>query len=259
MTPFNAPAALVGASVKLSIAVQSTQGEVLAVPVNALSVGADGRERVQVDRGGGRTRSCSCAPGLRAQGFVEVSPRSAGELKEGDRVVIGSRRRRGGEGADRVRRAGDARRARARRRARGAAAAARRRRGAGNGAAAPRPGDDRPRRPPTAAGRRRAEPDAATHRRRAGDLPWTVTAPRAGAPASAAAVSARAGAADALADAARARLAVLPRPPVVELRNVSRTYGADPPVQALRGVDLVVERGDAIAIVGPSGRASRRC
>jgi ABC-type lipoprotein export system ATPase subunit len=48
-------------------------------------------------------------------------------------------------------------------------------------------------------------------------------------------------------------LAVLPRPPVVELRNVSRTYGADPPVLALRGVDLVVERGDAIAIVGPSG------
>ena len=49
------------------------------------------------------------------------------------------------------------------------------------------------------------------------------------------------------------RLAVLPRPPVVELRNVSRTYGADPPVLALRGVDLVVERGAAIAIVGPSG------
>jgi ABC-type lipoprotein export system ATPase subunit len=42
-------------------------------------------------------------------------------------------------------------------------------------------------------------------------------------------------------------------PPVVELRQVSRTYGADPPVQALRGVDLTVERGDAIAIVGPSG------
>ena len=48
-------------------------------------------------------------------------------------------------------------------------------------------------------------------------------------------------------------LAVLPRPPVVELRDVSRTYGADPPVLALRGVDLVVERGEAIAIVGPSG------
>ncbi|MEA2131881.1 MAG: putative transport system ATP-binding protein, partial [Solirubrobacteraceae bacterium] len=48
------------------------------------------------------------------------------------------------------------------------------------------------------------------------------------------------------------RLAVL-RAPVVELRGISRTYGSDPPVEALRGVDLTVERGDAIAIVGPSG------
>ena len=40
---------------------------------------------------------------------------------------------------------------------------------------------------------------------------------------------------------------------MVELRGVSRTYGADPPVRALRAVDLVVARGDAIAIVGPSG------
>ena len=41
--------------------------------------------------------------------------------------------------------------------------------------------------------------------------------------------------------------------PVVELRQISRTYGSDPPVHALRGVDLTVDRGDAIAIVGPSG------
>jgi ABC-type lipoprotein export system ATPase subunit len=41
--------------------------------------------------------------------------------------------------------------------------------------------------------------------------------------------------------------------PVVELRQISRTYGSDPPVHALRGVDLIVGRGDAIAIVGPSG------
>ncbi|HEV2774347.1 MAG TPA: hypothetical protein VGV90_02035, partial [Solirubrobacteraceae bacterium] len=90
VTPFNAPASLVGASVKLSIAVQSTQGEVLAVPVNALSVGADGRERVQVDRGSGRTALVFVRTGLRAQGLVEVSPREAGELKEGDLVVIGA-------------------------------------------------------------------------------------------------------------------------------------------------------------------------
>jgi ABC-type lipoprotein export system ATPase subunit len=41
--------------------------------------------------------------------------------------------------------------------------------------------------------------------------------------------------------------------PVVELRNVARTYGSDPPVQALRGVDLSVHPGDWLAIVGPSG------
>ncbi|MEA2195059.1 MAG: hypothetical protein QOG42_1493, partial [Solirubrobacteraceae bacterium] len=90
VTPFNAPAALVGASVKLSIAVQSTRGQVLAVPVNALSIGADGRERVQVDRGSGRTELVFVHTGLRAQGFVEVSPRRAGALKAGDLVVIGA-------------------------------------------------------------------------------------------------------------------------------------------------------------------------
>jgi len=46
---------------------------------------------------------------------------------------------------------------------------------------------------------------------------------------------------------------VAPEPPVIELRGISRTFGADPPVEALRGVDLDVERGDALSIVGPSG------
>jgi ABC-type lipoprotein export system ATPase subunit len=41
--------------------------------------------------------------------------------------------------------------------------------------------------------------------------------------------------------------------PVVELRGVGRTYGSDPPVQALRGVDLSVHSGDWLAIIGPSG------
>ena len=41
--------------------------------------------------------------------------------------------------------------------------------------------------------------------------------------------------------------------PVVELRRVSRTYGSDPPVEALRGVDLMVYPGDWLAIAGPSG------
>jgi ABC-type lipoprotein export system ATPase subunit len=41
--------------------------------------------------------------------------------------------------------------------------------------------------------------------------------------------------------------------PVVEVRGLSRTYGSDPPVHALRGVDLEIARGDWLAIVGPSG------
>ena len=41
--------------------------------------------------------------------------------------------------------------------------------------------------------------------------------------------------------------------PVVELRLISRVFGTEPPVHALRDVDLAVESGDAIAIVGPSG------
>ena len=46
-----------------------------------------------------------------------------------------------------------------------------------------------------------------------------------------------------------------PRPgtPVVELRGLGRTYDSVPPVQALRDVDLVIERGDFVAVVGPSG------
>jgi len=41
--------------------------------------------------------------------------------------------------------------------------------------------------------------------------------------------------------------------PVVELRGVGRTFGSDPPVVALRDVDLTLEAGASLAIVGPSG------
>jgi ABC-type lipoprotein export system ATPase subunit len=41
--------------------------------------------------------------------------------------------------------------------------------------------------------------------------------------------------------------------PVVRLSGVSRTFGADPPVQALRDVDLTIRPGEWVSIVGPSG------
>ena len=43
------------------------------------------------------------------------------------------------------------------------------------------------------------------------------------------------------------------RQPVVELIGVSRTFERDPPVLALRGVDLTIWPGEWMAIVGPSG------
>ena len=41
--------------------------------------------------------------------------------------------------------------------------------------------------------------------------------------------------------------------PLIELGGVSRRFGADPPVDALREVDLTIDEGDWIAVVGPSG------
>jgi putative ABC transport system ATP-binding protein len=41
--------------------------------------------------------------------------------------------------------------------------------------------------------------------------------------------------------------------PVLEVRNVTRTYASEPPVQALRGVSFAVQPGELVAVVGPSG------
>lgn len=91
VTPRGADKRLVNTSVRLTIAIKSTKGKVLTVPLNALSVAADGQSRVQVDAGGGRTRIVLVNPGLAAEGNVAVTPKRGGSLKEGDSVVIGER------------------------------------------------------------------------------------------------------------------------------------------------------------------------
>jgi putative ABC transport system ATP-binding protein len=40
---------------------------------------------------------------------------------------------------------------------------------------------------------------------------------------------------------------------VLELDGVTKVYGEDPPVAALRGVSFSIRRGELVAIVGPSG------
>lgn len=93
------PSSLVGSSVKLTIAVKSTSGSVLTVPVSALSVGGDGNTRVQVRRRG-RTELVTVVPGLAAKGLVEVRPAGRGRLSAGDLAIVGSGNgRRSGAGA----------------------------------------------------------------------------------------------------------------------------------------------------------------
>ena len=41
--------------------------------------------------------------------------------------------------------------------------------------------------------------------------------------------------------------------PVIELSGVTKRYPGDPPVEALRGIDLSISSGEIVAIVGPSG------
>jgi putative ABC transport system ATP-binding protein len=41
--------------------------------------------------------------------------------------------------------------------------------------------------------------------------------------------------------------------PVLEVDNVTKSYPGEPPVQALRGVNLAIGEGELVGIVGPSG------
>jgi putative ABC transport system ATP-binding protein len=41
--------------------------------------------------------------------------------------------------------------------------------------------------------------------------------------------------------------------PVLEVENVTKSYPGEPPVQALRGVNLSIDSGELVGVVGPSG------
>jgi len=79
--------ALQGSNVRVTIPVSSTGGEVLAVPLAALTAGPGGEARVEVLEDDVSTL-VEVTTGLAADGFVEVEP-VGGELSPDDRVVVG--------------------------------------------------------------------------------------------------------------------------------------------------------------------------
>lgn len=78
---------LVGSSLRLTIPIESTGGKVIAVPISALTLAADGTSRVQVQENGA-LKFMTVKPGLSANGYVAVTPVN-GTLTPGQLVVIG--------------------------------------------------------------------------------------------------------------------------------------------------------------------------
>ncbi len=82
------PDAAIGLNLRVTIPITSSGGDVLAVPLAALSSGADGTTRLELERAPGQTEFVDVVAGLRAEGLVEVTSLGA-RLAEGDRVVVG--------------------------------------------------------------------------------------------------------------------------------------------------------------------------
>jgi septum formation inhibitor MinC len=82
--------ALQGSNVRVTLPVSSTEGEVLAVPLAALTAGPGGESRVEVRRGeeDDETVLVEVTTGLAAEGYVEVTAVSD-TLEAGDLVVVG--------------------------------------------------------------------------------------------------------------------------------------------------------------------------
>jgi hypothetical protein len=93
LTPEQVPQ-LQGANVPVRIPVGATEGDVLSVPLAALSAGPGGESRVEVvdgdprDGDGAETHLVVVETGLAADGAVEVRPVD-GDLAEDDLVVVG--------------------------------------------------------------------------------------------------------------------------------------------------------------------------
>jgi HlyD family secretion protein len=81
-------AALNGENVLVTVDTGQTEGPVLTVPVAAIVTTASGPSSVTVVAAGGKQTKVPVTPGLSANGYVQVTPVTAGALAAGDTVVV---------------------------------------------------------------------------------------------------------------------------------------------------------------------------
>ncbi|WP_313896156.1 peptidoglycan-binding protein [Streptomyces sp. YIM 98790] len=85
------PAALAGRNVRVTIEAASSAGEVLVVPVTAVSAGPDATTAVTVLREDGSRQRIEVRTGISGDGHLEVTPVGQERLEPGDRVIVGAR------------------------------------------------------------------------------------------------------------------------------------------------------------------------
>ena len=82
------PAALNGENVLVTVETGRTEGPVLTVPVAAIVTTASGTSYVTVAGAHGKRTQIAVTPGVSENGYVQVTPVTAGKLAAGDRVVV---------------------------------------------------------------------------------------------------------------------------------------------------------------------------
>lgn len=82
------PAALNGENVLVTVATGQTEGPVLTVPVAAIVTTASGQSVVTVVGADGRQSTVPVQPGMSANGYVQITPVTAGGIAAGDNVVV---------------------------------------------------------------------------------------------------------------------------------------------------------------------------
>ncbi len=82
------PAALNGENVLVTVETGRTEGPVLTVPVAAVVTTGSGTSYVTVAGPGGKQTQVAVTPGISENGYVQVTPVTAGKLAAGDSVVV---------------------------------------------------------------------------------------------------------------------------------------------------------------------------